>query len=355
MPHEQPEAEWKVPPRALPARPPALAVPAMGDAELDGLPFGVIALDREGRVLRYNLAESRFARLDRAQVLGRDFFRRVAPCTATPAFEGRVRAFFAGAQPVDRFSYLFDFKFGAQDVQVELVRVPANDRVYLLIDRQRFGGARPGLPAGFAAPLQQELAPDEKDLGVQRDASARRVVTVDQHLFTALHQTWLKVAPRAWPGFAREWGWQWGRHAVVDLEADLLEERGLTLREVSMRDAMAHVSHWGVARGLGTLRFDYRLADEGLVAVTLERSVLGEAVGSSPVPRCHLIEGLLEAVVEHLAQRLLCVRELSCCAQGHEACSFVVVSEARRAAVEAELARGVASIAALAEVLRAGR
>jgi photoactive yellow protein len=342
-----------MPPRTPAAGPPTHAVPGLSDAELDGLPYGVICLDREGRVLRYNLAESRFARLDRAQVLGKSFFRRVAPCTATPAFEGRVRAFFVGEQQVDRFPYLFDFKFGAQEVEVELVRVPANDRVYLLVGRRRFAAPRAGLPEGFAAPLQQELAPMEGDLGVLRDAAARRVLTVNQSLFSALHQTWTRVAPRAWPGFTREWGWQWGRHAVVDLEADLLEERGLTLREVSMSDAMAHVSHWGTARGLGTLRFDYRLAGQGVFAMTLERSAIGEAVGFSPVPRCHLVEGLLEAVCEHLAQRLLCVRELRCCAQGHQACTFVVAAESRRLVVEAAVARGVETVEAVVEALRA--
>jgi photoactive yellow protein len=45
------------------------------DQELDTLPFGVIALDDEGTILRYNLYEAQFARLDRNQVLGRDFFK----------------------------------------------------------------------------------------------------------------------------------------------------------------------------------------------------------------------------------------------------------------------------------------
>ena len=71
-------------------------IDALPDADLDALPFGVICVDRTGRILRYNLAESRLARLDRRQVLGRNFFRTVAPCTQTPAFEGRFRLFVDG-------------------------------------------------------------------------------------------------------------------------------------------------------------------------------------------------------------------------------------------------------------------
>lgn len=341
------------PPRIAPVRFAAAQVITMSDAELDALPFGVICLDPEGKVLRYNLAEARLARLDRAQVVGKSFFRRIAPCTATPEFEGRVRAFFAGTQPLERFGYLFDFKFGAQQVEIELVRVPVNDRVYLLVNRQKFDLARPGLPEGFAAPLQAELAPGESGLGVTRDASARRVLTLNANFFTSLHQTWLKIAPKAWRGFTREWGWQWGRHAVVELEADLLEEKTLTLRELPMREAMLRVSEWATTRGLGTLRFDFTTSKHGVFAVTFDRSVVGEAVGHAEVPSCGLVEGLLEAVCEHLAHRLLAVREVRCCAQGFDACVFVVASDKRAPLVERAIKDGAETVEAVVEVLRA--
>ncbi len=340
-------------PRAEPAPFEALQIPTLSETELDAHPIGVICLDPEGKVLRYNLAESRLARLDRAQVLGKNFFRRIAPCTATPEFEGRVRAFFSASLPLDRFPYLFDFKFGAQQVEIELVRAPANDRVFLLVNRQSFGGPRAGLPAGFAAPLQAELAPREETLGVQRDEAGRRVLSLDTSFVTALHQTWLKVAPRAWPGFMREWGWQWGRHAVVDLEAALLEERNTTLRELPMKEAMELVSQWARARGLGTLRFDFTPSRHGLFGLTLERSAVGEAVGHSELPRCHLVEGLMEAICEHLAHKLLAARELRCCAQGFEACTFVVAAEKRKAVVEGAIAGGAETLEAIVEALRA--
>src|SRR3954471_3281926 len=93
------------------------------DGDLDELKFGVIALDSEGIVLRYNQYESRLARLDRNQVLGKSFFEEVAPCTKTAEFEGRFRRFVAArGERSERFNYLFDFKFGAQEVAVELVR-----------------------------------------------------------------------------------------------------------------------------------------------------------------------------------------------------------------------------------------
>lgn len=348
-----PELDLTFAPRAEPTPIDPRRVPSMSDDELDALPFGVICLDPLGKVLRYNLAESRLARLDRAQVLGKNFFRRVAPCTATPEFEGRVRAFLASTQPLDRFGYLFDFKFGAQQVEIELVRGPQNANVYLLVNRKNFGEARQGLPAGFAAPLQAELAPGEQELGVLRDDVARRMLFLDTSFVTALHQTWLKVAPRAWPGFNREWGWQWGRHCVVDLEADLLESRNTTLRELPMREAMELVSKWAAERGLGTLRFDFTPAKHGVFGMTLERSAMGEAVGPSDAPRCQLVEGLLEAVCEHLAHRVLVVREARCCAMGFESCVFAVAATKRKAALEAAINGGAETLEAVVEALRA--
>lgn len=331
----------------------AQRIPSLSDDELDALQFGVVCLDPQGKILRYNLAESRLARLDRAQVLGKNFFRRVAPCTATAEFEGRVRAFFSSGAPIDRFPYLFDFKFGAQNVEVELVRAPGNASVYLLINRKTFASAREGLPAGFAAPLQGELAPGEKELGVLRDDVARRMMFLDTSFVTALHQTWLKVAPRAWAGFNREWGWQWGRHCVVDLEADLLETRSTTLRELPMREAMELVSKWVADRGLGTLRFDFTPAKHGVFGMTLDRSAMGEAVGPSVAPRCQLLEGLLEAVCEHLAHRVLVAREVRCCAMGFESCLFVVAASKRKAALEAAVGSGAETLDAVVEALRA--
>jgi photoactive yellow protein len=53
----------------------------MSDAELDELPFGVVEMDHGAVVLRYNATESRYSGLPRERVVGRQFFRDVAPCS----------------------------------------------------------------------------------------------------------------------------------------------------------------------------------------------------------------------------------------------------------------------------------
>jgi photoactive yellow protein len=317
-----------------------LEVDRKTDAELDALPFGVICLDPAGKIERYNLAEARLARLDRAEVLGRLFFLEVAPCTNVPAFEGRVRAFLSAPEGprTESFSFLFDFQFGAQEVDIELVRADGG-RVYLLVNRRRFLPPRPGLPEGFAAPLQRELAPHEAEFGVRRDGAEGRVVEVRSNFFGSLRATWSRIAPRGWHLFSREWGLQWGRLAVVDLEVEALEELGASLRELPVRTVAERFGQYMRRQGWGLFSVDFSASARGAFVVHVERSALAESIGRSDGPRCYLLAGFIAAIFNHLAQKLLAVEEVCCRAQGAERCSFVVVGRPRRAALHDALQR----------------
>ncbi len=58
----------------------------------DSMPHGVIVLDEASRVVIYNSTEERLAGRKRERVLGRDFFRDVAPCMNVPELGGEFRA-----------------------------------------------------------------------------------------------------------------------------------------------------------------------------------------------------------------------------------------------------------------------
>jgi photoactive yellow protein len=315
------------------------------DDELDQLPFGVICLDAAGKIVRYNLAEARFARLDRATVLGKTFFGQVAPCTARPEFQGRFQLFVkpGNTAPTDRWQYVFDFKFGAQEVDIELVRGGLPNRYYLLVNRQKFLPVRekPFRPA----PSQADLAPGEAQAGVARDANEQRSVQISPAFFASMRATWDKVAPQGWPVFCAEWGQRWGRNVVVDLETEALEKLDRTLRELPMKTVIVMVAEYLSRQGWGQLAADFSSAKQGAFVLTLSRSALAESVGFSEVPRCHLFGGFFRAIFCHLANKLLMVREVSCAAQGHPRCSFVVASVDRRAALEAALVAGEGEVA----------
>ncbi len=323
---------------------------------LDQLPYGVIALELDGRIARYNLAESRFARLDRAQVLGRTFFGEIAPCTATPEFQGRFQALAAGGAPGEtvRFTYIFDFKFGAQLVDIEMVRAGIQPWILVLVNRQRFMPQREDLPEGFAAPLQAELEPGAPGQGVQRQDRQARVARLETSVFGALRAAFEVSSSEGYRAFTEAWGFQWGRLAVVDLETEASEQLDRTLRDLPMQEVLDRLGDWVERQGLGRLSGDFSLATQGAFLMNLERSAIAEGTGLSESPRCGLHEGLYRAVFSHLARKRLAVREVACASQGHPGCTFAVVSEAREAQLEAAAAQADGDVPALLAALRAG-
>jgi photoactive yellow protein len=100
----------------------------------DLLPYGFIRLDERGVVLEYNTAESALSGLPRGGVLGRNFFRSVAPCTCVKQFEGRVKDLIAG-QKAGREQIQFLFKFPGRVTMVNLAMTydPSRHEVILLI------------------------------------------------------------------------------------------------------------------------------------------------------------------------------------------------------------------------------
>jgi photoactive yellow protein len=118
---------------------------SMSQEQVDDLPYGFIVLDEQGVILLYNRYEALMAKLPPERVIGKNFFRDVAPCTRVDAFHGRFRALVASTTVTsDKFAFRFHFLHGAQDVTIELVRVPEGAggttlpgaRVFMMVQRR---------------------------------------------------------------------------------------------------------------------------------------------------------------------------------------------------------------------------
>jgi photoactive yellow protein len=108
---------------------------ALDPAEIDELPFGAIRIDHEGRILGFNQYEARLAHLDAARVIGKNFFRDIAPCTAVKGFEGRLREFITSTDQVSvTFDYFFPFKFDPVDVAITFVKL-TSDQILIAVER----------------------------------------------------------------------------------------------------------------------------------------------------------------------------------------------------------------------------
>ena len=114
-------------------------------AQLDALPFGVITVDRRGKILRYNRAEEKIAQRASVTTIGLNFFNDVAPCTNVQAFRGRFDAF---AQRYDSgaesFDFSFNFRWGRHDVTIIMLRKAEHEEINILVQ----GRSLPGSPNG---------------------------------------------------------------------------------------------------------------------------------------------------------------------------------------------------------------
>lgn len=107
------------------------------ETEFNTLPFGAIQLDSDGKILRYNHTEAKISGRDPETVLGKNFFREIAPCTDVRTFAGRFREGVARKDLNAIFPYRFDFKMDPIDVWVRLFYSRATDTAWVFVTRRQ--------------------------------------------------------------------------------------------------------------------------------------------------------------------------------------------------------------------------
>ncbi len=107
----------------------------MGDSDLDGLAFGAIKLDKEGKILQYNAAEGSLTGRDPKKVVGQNFFTEVAPCTNQPEFYGRFKTGVDSGELNDLFEYVFDYKMTPTKVKVHMKKALTEEAYWVFVKR----------------------------------------------------------------------------------------------------------------------------------------------------------------------------------------------------------------------------
>jgi len=104
--------------------------------KLDELPFGAIVIDPDGTIREYNEYETRLSHFERTAVIGKNFFRDVAPCTAVQNFEGRLRSFLKTSDRVsESFDYFFPFHHGGVTVEITFLRLRQQGQILIAVER----------------------------------------------------------------------------------------------------------------------------------------------------------------------------------------------------------------------------
>ena len=111
-------------------------LPGLGDAELDGLPFGVIGFDNDTVVRRYNATESRDAGLSAQRVLGHPLFTAVAPCMNNFLVAQRFEDAAATGDRLDvTVDYVLTLRMRPVKVKLRLLAAPEAAVRYVLVQR----------------------------------------------------------------------------------------------------------------------------------------------------------------------------------------------------------------------------
>ncbi len=289
-------------------------------ADIDGLPFGYIALDRDGQVRKYNRFEADLSRKDPNSVLGKNFFRDVAPCTQVREFEGRFRDFVDGKADGLTLSFDFEFAFrhGRQKVRIGLVRSPLEKEIIVTVNRIRDLGLS----------LSAELTHDAVT-GSLLDANARPVISANDDFWQALDAMTDGQPGAQRRAFFHRLGKDWGWKHALRVENFVQREHGLTMREVELQIALESLSGSLGVLGLGRFDVDLEYRSRGLVLISHRGSPFVAMLARREGRRCDLLAGLFGGFLSYLSGRSLVGREIECSRSPSTPCRFVVGTERR--------------------------
>ncbi len=99
-------------------------------ADWDEASFGLIAMNKEGEVTRYNAHESRLAGLSAETVIGNHFFTEVAPCTNNFLIASRYEEEESLDETID---YVFTVRMKARPVKLRMLKQAERDVMYLAV------------------------------------------------------------------------------------------------------------------------------------------------------------------------------------------------------------------------------
>lgn len=107
----------------------------LSNIEIDKLAFGAVQLNADGKILTYNAAEAGITGRSAASVIGKNFFKDVAPCTDSPQFRG---VFDAGVRAGDlntMFEYVFDYNMAPTKVKIHMKKAISGGTFWIFVKR----------------------------------------------------------------------------------------------------------------------------------------------------------------------------------------------------------------------------
>ena len=91
---------------------------------------------RSGKILKYNAAEGDITGRKSTDVIGKNFFTDVAPCTDTPEFSGKFKEGVASGNLNVMFEYKFDYKMLPTKVKVHMKSALDGNSYWIFVKRR---------------------------------------------------------------------------------------------------------------------------------------------------------------------------------------------------------------------------
>lgn len=107
----------------------------LSNKDVDGLAFGAIELDKDGKILSYNSTEGAITGRKPEDVMGKNFFREVAPCTNRPEFFGKFKDGVENDNLNTMFEYVFDYNMQPTKVKVHMKKALSGNSYYIFVKR----------------------------------------------------------------------------------------------------------------------------------------------------------------------------------------------------------------------------
>lgn len=111
------------------------AMSKMSAKDINALAFGAIQLDASGKILTYNAAEGTITGRDPSAVIGKNFFRDVAPCTNTPKFKGVFDSGVKANNLNTMFEYVFDYNMNPTKVKIHMKKAISDGSYWIFVKR----------------------------------------------------------------------------------------------------------------------------------------------------------------------------------------------------------------------------
>lgn len=100
------------------------------------LSFGIVRVNDEGIIELYNQYESDISKLPASEVMGKNFFITVAPCTNNRLFKGKFDAGVSSDSLDVEFLYTFTYRLRPTNVAVRLYRDPLSKTNWIFTQRR---------------------------------------------------------------------------------------------------------------------------------------------------------------------------------------------------------------------------